>query len=82
MCIHGHRRVRERHPTRSIAGAGAPGTRTGYFMGVDLARSIDWTVCVVLNEVGEVVATERFQKPWRETMRRIRYLARGTTRRT
>jgi hypothetical protein len=51
-------------------------------MGVDLARSIDWTVCVVLNEVGEVVATERFQKPWRETMRRIRYLARGTTRRT
>lgn len=46
-----------------------------YVMGVDLAKSIDWTVCIVLNPEKNVVAFERFQAPWNEQMRRIQMLA-------
>lgn len=35
--------------------------------GVDLARSVDWTVLIGLNQHGQMCEYERFQKPWRDT---------------
>ncbi|MDP2735147.1 MAG: hypothetical protein Q8P12_02995 [bacterium] len=35
--------------------------------GIDLAKSVDWTVIIGLDEDGAVSYFERFQKPWRET---------------
>lgn len=46
------------------------GTRAVCF-GIDLARSVDYTVIVGLNAKGEVCVFERFQKPWRETIETI-----------
>jgi hypothetical protein len=46
-----------------------------YVMGVDLAKSVDWTVAVVLDSHRRVVAYERFQAPWDATMRRLQALA-------
>jgi hypothetical protein len=46
-----------------------------YTMGVDLARSVDWTVCVVLDPKGRTVCLERWQADWGGTMRRIQALA-------
>lgn len=40
--------------------------------GIDLAKSVDWTVLVGLTERGDVGLVYRFQKPWRETIRFIR----------
>lgn len=39
--------------------------------GIDLAKSVDWTVIVGLDKGGRVCRFERFQKPWRETMAAI-----------
>lgn len=35
--------------------------------GVDLAKSVDWTVIVGLDEFGEMCKMERFQKDWAQT---------------
>lgn len=39
--------------------------------GWDLAKSVDWTVGIALDERGHVCRFERFQSPWQETARRI-----------
>ncbi len=46
--------------------------------GVDLAKSIDWTVIIGLDEDGFVCVYERFQKPWRDTIKHVRLIC-GTT---
>ena len=45
--------------------------------GVDLAKSVDWTVIIGLNKDGHVCQYDRFQCPWTETKERIR-IACGT----
>lgn len=40
--------------------------------GWDLAKSVDWTVGIALDESGHVCRFSRFQMPWTETMARIR----------
>jgi len=40
--------------------------------GVDLAKSVDWTVIIGLDAQSAVCRFERFQKPWRETLDSIR----------
>lgn len=40
--------------------------------GVDLAKSVDWTVIVGLDEYGNVSSFERFQKPWEHTIDVVR----------
>ncbi len=35
--------------------------------GVDLAKSVDWTVLIGLDQAGHVCRYNRFQKPWAET---------------
>ena len=40
--------------------------------GVDLAKSVDYTVIVGLDVMGRICHFERFQKPWKETKARIR----------
>ncbi|MGX7703812.1 hypothetical protein [Methylobacterium sp. Gmos1] len=42
--------------------------------GVDLAKSVDWTVIIGLDEDGAVCEFHRFQLPWRETMKRVRLI--------
>ncbi|MGL6349734.1 MAG: terminase large subunit domain-containing protein [Aeromonas sp.] len=42
--------------------------------GVDLAKSVDWTVIHGLDVNGHTCVHERFQLPWRETMARIRLI--------
>ena len=39
--------------------------------GVDLAKSVDWTVAVGLDETGAVCRFDRYQWPWEETVRRL-----------
>lgn len=39
--------------------------------GIDLARSVDWTVIIGLDSVGNVCYFDRFQMPWPETKSRI-----------
>ena len=39
--------------------------------GVDLAKSIDWTVVVGLDDAGAVCRFDRYQWPWEETVRRL-----------
>jgi len=39
--------------------------------GVDLAKSVDWTVVVGLDEDGAVCRLDRYQWPWEETVRRL-----------
>lgn len=39
--------------------------------GIDLAKSVDWTVVIGLDALGYVCAFERWQAPWRETIDRI-----------
>lgn len=45
--------------------------------GIDLAKSVDWTVVVGLDVAGRVSVFERFQAPWPETIRRIRAIVGG-----
>lgn len=40
--------------------------------GVDLAKSVDWTVVIGLDVTGHVCRYERWQAPWNETVRRVR----------
>lgn len=42
--------------------------------GVDLAKSIDWTVIHGLDANGDTCLHERFQLPWKETMDRVRLI--------
>lgn len=39
--------------------------------GVDLAKSVDWTVVIGLDQAGNVCKLERWQGPWTETKTRI-----------
>ena len=39
--------------------------------GVDLAKSVDWTVAIGLDEDGAVCRFDRYQWPWEETVRRL-----------
>lgn len=39
--------------------------------GVDLAKSVDWTVVVGLDDEGAVSHFERYQAPWEDTVRRL-----------
>lgn len=47
--------------------------------GVDLAKSVDYTVAIALDDAGQVCHLERFQSPWHETLHRLRALI-GDTR--
>ncbi len=40
--------------------------------GVDLAKSVDWTVVIGLDQDGQACAYDRFQLPWAETIKRVR----------
>src|SRR3972149_2359402 len=42
-------------------------TRPPIVWGWDLAKSVDWTVGIALDDTGAACRFERFQKPWRET---------------
>ena len=53
-------------------------TRPPVAWGWDLAKSYDWTVGTGLDEFGQTCRFERFQKPWRDTIRTIREVT-GTT---
>lgn len=47
-----------------------------YVMGVDLGKAQDFTCAVVMDgQDGRVVALERFQAPWNDTMTRLQVLA-------
>jgi len=46
--------------------------------GWDLAKKVDWTVGIGLDANNTVCAVERFQKPWKETFKRIMEVT-GTT---
>lgn len=39
--------------------------------GIDLAKSVDWTVLLGLDEDMSVAALHRFQSPWQDTIRKI-----------
>ena len=39
--------------------------------GVDLAKSVDWTVVIGLDENGAVCRLDRYQLPWEETVRKL-----------
>ena len=45
--------------------------------GVDLAKSIDWTVAIALDQAGRMVTWDRFQRPWPETKAAISAAIRG-----
>jgi len=44
------------------------------FYGIDLAKSVDWTVIIGLNTNGDVCYFDRFQKDWTQTKETIRQL--------
>ena len=45
--------------------------------GIDLAKSVDWTVIVGLDSTGAVCYFDRFQKDWRQTRMDIKRLSRA-----
>ena len=47
--------------------------------GIDLAKSVDWTVIIGLDANGYVSVFDRFQLPWEETVQRIRTLVGNNT---
>jgi phage FluMu gp28-like protein len=49
--------------------------------GIDLAKSVDWTVCIALDNQKRVCRFERWQSPWGETKQRINQLVTSTCRR-
>lgn len=53
--------VRKEMSTKPVAG-----------WGWDLAKSVDWTVGIGLDEDGDTVEFERFQRGWKDTVRAIR----------
>lgn len=44
------------------------------FWGIDLAKSVDWTVAIGLDRFQRVCRFERFQKPWLDTISYLRYV--------
>jgi hypothetical protein len=54
---------------RSCIGDGSGNPPVVY--GVDLAKSVDWTVVVGLDDTGTVCRFDRYQWPWEETVRRL-----------
>ena len=40
-------------------------------IGIDLAKSVDWTVVIGLDAEGNVALFDRFQLPWQDTIQRI-----------
>ena len=52
-------------------GSLSSGEAPAVVFGVDLAKSVDWSVVVGLDEDGAVCRFERFQKPWRETLQTV-----------
>jgi phage FluMu gp28-like protein len=46
--------------------------------GVDLAKSVDWTVLIGLDSKRRVCVFERFQKPWNETIETVRRIVGNT----
>lgn len=55
---------------RNLQASLAPGPV--FWWGWDLAKSLNWTVGIGLNEAGLTAAYHRFQKPWAETLGFIR----------
>lgn len=47
--------------------------------GVDLAKSIDWTVIIGLDQMGAVCSFDRFQLPWNDTVNRIKQICHAPT---
>ena len=47
--------------------------------GVDLAKSVDWTVVVGLDDTGAVCRFDRYQWPWEETVKRLTQEIGGTS---
>lgn len=39
--------------------------------GIDLAKSVDWTVCIGIDKQGDICRFERFQMPWESTINKI-----------
>jgi phage FluMu gp28-like protein len=54
-------------------------TRAPVANGVDLAKSVDWTVMLSLDENGTTCGFHRFQMPWKPTIERIRLLCGSVT---
>lgn len=50
--------------------------------GIDLAKSVDWTVAIALDAHNDICRVERWQGPWPETKRRINELVKNTCRRS
>lgn len=42
--------------------------------GWDLAKSVNWTVGIALDDQGDICRLERFRRPWTETVSRIRQI--------
>lgn len=57
----------------------ALGNKPPVVYGIDLAKSVDWTVVVGLDEDNNVSKFERFQLPWEETIRAIINIVKGDT---
>lgn len=49
--------------------------------GIDLAKSVDWSVAIALDANGDTCRFERWQSPWEETKVRINHLVTSTCRR-
>lgn len=43
-----------------------------YVWGIDLAKSLDYTVCIALDKSGRVCRLERWQSPWEMTISKIK----------
>jgi phage FluMu gp28-like protein len=41
------------------------------YFGIDLAKSVDWTVIIGLNENGDIAYFDRFQNDWKQTTRKV-----------
>lgn len=57
--------------------AGVMSTEKPAVWGIDLAKSVDYTVAIALDAAGNVCRLERFQRPWTETLRDIGALVNG-----
>lgn len=60
------------------AGVAPLSSKPARVWGVDLARSVDWTVACALDDSGQVCALERWQGPWPETEGRLARLIGST----
>lgn len=56
-----------------------PTTNQPVVWGWDVAKSVDWTVGIGLDQYGQVCRFERFQKPWAETIASIRDITKDAT---